>query len=231
MPLLPRRKIQRPTLHIIKPSKPLPLITIQHHSILPLHFHSNPIIRITLHRVKIKHKHQSSSFKHNHLILLMLKRHIRLRCLQPSIFPRNMVHRRIEIVQILVSKKWIVNHVPLTPRIVERVPVTLSWKIEPLQFPRPLRFSTTASNKSGKQTSGWPNSFPSKLRYPSPPRACVISLIILCSDRPRAMTGVIGVKSDMCVSGYLNRSFHQRLGFTLTHLLVHQPERNRLVTH
>jgi hypothetical protein len=53
--------------------------------------------------------------------------------------------------------------------------------------------------------------------------------IILCKAIPRSMTGVRGDKSDMLVSGKVSRA-SPAPNATLTHLGVHQPEGQRLVT-
>lgn len=51
--------------------------------------------------------------------------------------------------------------------------------------------------KIAQNQPGCPNSFPMKLRYPSPPIPIVINLIILCRAIPRSTTGVDGPSKAM----------------------------------
>lgn len=51
-------------------------------------------------------------------------------------------------------------------------------------------------------------------------------LIILCSAKPRSIMGVNGVRSDMKSSACQSRQLKK-----LTHLLVHEPECQRLVSY
>ena len=55
--------------------------------------------------------------------------------------------------------------------------------------------------------------------------------IILCRAKPREMTGVIGVISDMLVSKILSKYACSQGEMISTHLLVHQPERDRFVAY
>ena len=55
--------------------------------------------------------------------------------------------------------------------------------------------------------SGWPNSFPIKFKYPSPPKPWTRALIILWSPIPLSITGVLGLK--LLIFVYISASIIQ----------------------
>jgi hypothetical protein len=123
-----------------------------------------------------------------------------------------MIHSTIKVIQVLVPEQAIVDHVPLATSIVERIIVALPRKIKPLSRDGQANCRVA----KWRLASGWPNSFPSKFKYPSPPSEWVNKLKITVSDEtagvslayriilwrasPREMMGVMGVRSDIFVS-------------------------------
>jgi hypothetical protein len=62
----------------------------------------------------------------------MLEGDVCLRCGEPSVLGFQVVHGLVEIVEVLVAKVLVVEDVPLTTGVMERVVVTFSGEVQPL---------------------------------------------------------------------------------------------------
>jgi hypothetical protein len=71
-----------------------------------------------------------------------------------------MVHCTIKVVEVSVTKILVVNYIPLSASIVERIPVPFAREIKPLRD----TISDIAPCEDIGLTSGCPNSLPSKFR-------------------------------------------------------------------
>jgi hypothetical protein len=100
---------------------------------------------------------------------------LHLRGTQPSICLFRSIHCSVEVVQVTITEKVVINDVPLPSCIVIRITISLSRKVKPLS----TNMKQNITRSSIHLTSGWPNSLPSKFRYPSPPKACVMNLYLI----------------------------------------------------
>ncbi len=82
--------------------------------------------------MEIENEQQTSPFEDNDFIDLILERDPRLRRVKPVEFRFEVVHGRVKVVEEFVSQDWIVDNVPLSPSVLERVAVPFSREIEPL---------------------------------------------------------------------------------------------------
>lgn len=62
--------------------------------------------------------------------------------MQPAKLGLGGLHRRIKLIEELVAEETIVENVPLSPGVPERVSVALSWEIEPLRVTKLVALST-----------------------------------------------------------------------------------------
>ena len=83
--------------------------------------------------MEVEDEQQPGPLKAYDLINFVLERHVSLRSGKPAVFFFSVVHRRVKLVEVLVTKKYVVNNIPLPPGVVERVVVPRTREIEPLQ--------------------------------------------------------------------------------------------------
>jgi hypothetical protein len=86
VPLHRRSKVFGIQVDIVKAAE-ISLVAAQHSMILPRFFHSNPIIGIALCRVEVEDEQQAGSLVYNHLVLLVLQRHVCLGQMEVKIGP------------------------------------------------------------------------------------------------------------------------------------------------
>lgn len=55
-------------------------------------------------------------------------------CTQPSVLLFGGVHGTIEFIQKLVLQQIIVHQVPLAPRVMIRIIITLPWEVQPFRM-------------------------------------------------------------------------------------------------
>lgn len=83
--------------------------------------------------MEVKDEQQSRALKHDDLITLMLKADVSLRRCEPAILLLKVLHSSIKVIQESVTQKVVINQVELTSRVMERVVVSSTRKVEPLR--------------------------------------------------------------------------------------------------
>lgn len=82
--------------------------------------------------MEVENEEKARALKHDDLVNFVLQRDVRLWCSKPAIFILGVVDGGIEGIEILVAENSIVDDVPLSARVVERVAVAFARKIQPL---------------------------------------------------------------------------------------------------
>ena len=104
--------------NIFKPSETL-VVRGKDYPIFARLFNTNAVIGKRVGGVEVEYEQQPSTFEDNDLVSLILEGHVSLRSGKPSVFLFGVVHRRVEPVEVLVTKKFVISNVPLSPRVVE----------------------------------------------------------------------------------------------------------------
>ena len=95
---------------------------------------SNTIIRKRLRRMEVEDEEETSAFIYDDFVNFVFQRDVCRTGVKPMIFIVELVHGFIEVVEVFVTKKVIVDNVPLASCVVEGVAVTLAGEIEPLRM-------------------------------------------------------------------------------------------------
>ncbi len=134
----------------IEPSETL-FVTGEHNLVLSGLLNANAIVRERLRRVEVEDEKNSGTLEDDLFIDVVLQGHM---CLydgmsssshqwtgearvtwgagKPLVFGLQVVHGFVEVVQVPVAKYGIINDVPLPTGVVERVVVSSTREIEPL---------------------------------------------------------------------------------------------------
>ena len=96
-------------------------------------FNANTVVGKRLGRVEVEDEQQPGALKDNDLVDLVLQGHVSLGGGKPSVFLFSVIHRRVELVEVFVTKNLVINNVPLPTRVMERVIVSRAREVKPLQ--------------------------------------------------------------------------------------------------
>ena len=81
--------------------------------------------------MEVEYEEQTCSLKHNHFVALVLQTDVSLRGGQPSVLLLEVLHGRIKLVQPLVAQEIVIDKVELASRVVVRIVVSNTRKVEP----------------------------------------------------------------------------------------------------
>ena len=132
VPFQGRRLIFCGNVYVFKPSESL-VVGRKNCMILARFFDADPVVGKRVRRVEIENEQQPGALKNNDLVGLIFEGHVSLRGGKPAVFLFSVVHGRIKLVEVFVAEKSVVDNVPLSSRVVERVVVPRAREIKPLQ--------------------------------------------------------------------------------------------------
>ena len=69
--------------------------------------------------MEVENEQQPCTLKDDDLVGFVFEGHVSLRSGKPSVFLFSMVHRRVELVEVFIAKKFVINNVPLPSRVVK----------------------------------------------------------------------------------------------------------------
>jgi len=159
------------------------------------------------------------------------------------------LHGFVKVVQVFISQNIVIDDVPLSPGIVERVAIPFTREVKPLGNIAISQMRFLADRAC--TYFGVPKFVPFKVKIAftservdnqatrtdqTKPIDCSVKTttyrIILCKARPREITGVNWLESDMFVSVFTSKPvFFFKRRMISTHLLVHQPECKRFIAY
>ena len=82
--------------------------------------------------MEVEYEEQTCSLKHNHFVAFVLQTDVGLGRGQPPVLLLKVLHGGIELIQPVVAQELVVDKVELTSRVVVRIVVSGTRKVEPL---------------------------------------------------------------------------------------------------